>query len=149
VTFDQKAKLKAIRQENMAKMKAILTPEQQTQLSQGSVRSERSSGGGRMARLDKLNLTAEQKTKMQELWKAARAQMKEVLTAEQQQQSQVVKERRQAMRNGWKDLNLTTDQKAKLKTIRESSEQQLNSILTPEQQAKRKSHGHGKRHHSM
>jgi Spy/CpxP family protein refolding chaperone len=149
LTADQKAKLKAIRQENMAKMKAILTPEQQTQLSQGGGRSGRFYGVGRMARLDKLNLTAEQKTKMQELWTTARSQMQEVLTAEQQQQAQVIKERRQSMRDGWKNLNLTADQKAKLKAIRESSEQQLNSILTPEQQAKRKSHSHGRGYHRM
>jgi periplasmic protein CpxP/Spy len=149
LTADQKAKLKAIRQENMAKMKAILTPEQQTQLSQSGGRSGRSYGGGRMARLSELNLTAEQKTKTQELWTAASSQMQEVLTAEQKQQAQVLKERRQSVRDGWKNLNLTADQKAKLKAIRESSEQQLNSILTPEQQAKRKSHGHGKRHHRM
>lgn len=140
LTIDQKAKLKAIRQENMAKMKDILTPEQQAQLSEGGGRSGRSYGGGRMTRFDKLNLTAEQKTRMQELWKVARTQMQEVLTAEQQQQAQVVKKRRQAMRDGWKSLNLTADQKAKLQAIRESNEQQLNSILTPEQQAKRKSH---------
>jgi Spy/CpxP family protein refolding chaperone len=155
LTSEQRQKLQAIKsqrqanQSNRQGMKDILTTEQQTQLSQGGGRSGRFYGVGLMARLDKLNLTAEQKTKMQELWTAARSQMQEVLTAEQQQQAQVIKERRQSMRNGWKNLDLTADQKAKLKVIRESSEQQLNSILTPEQQAKLKSHGHGRGYRRM
>ena len=86
----------------------------------------------------RLNLTSEQKAKMEQLRASARTQMDAILTPAQQQQAKARQERRQAMGNTW-NLNLTTEQQAKIKTIRQSSAQQLNAILTPEQQTKLKS----------
>jgi Spy/CpxP family protein refolding chaperone len=149
LTPDQKAKLKAIRQVNMEQMKAILTPEQQAQLRQGSGKKpggEHFGGrGGHMGRLGKLNLTAEQKSKMEQLRATTRTQMDAVFTPEQLQQAKLRQEQRQEMGGKWKSLNLTDDQKAKLKEIRQSSKAQFEAILTPEQQqqAKQKRHGRG------
>jgi periplasmic protein CpxP/Spy len=149
LTPDQKAKLRAIRQANMEQMKAILTPEQQAQLRQGG--GKKPSGehfggrGGHMGRLAKLNLTAEQKTKLEQLRANTRTQMDAVFTPEQRQQAKLRQEKRQEMDGKWKSLNLTADQQAKLKEIRQSSKVQFEAILTPEQQqqAKQKRHGRG------
>ena len=94
--------------------------------------------------MDDLNLTPEQKTKMEQLKADSRAQMDAVLTPEQQQQAKTRQDRRQAMR-GNRNLNLSAEQQAKINTIRQSSEEQLNALLTPELQAQRKAHRHGNR----
>jgi periplasmic protein CpxP/Spy len=149
LTADQKTKLKAIRQANMEQMKAILTPEQQAQLRQGGDKKhdgEHLGGrGSHMGRLKKLNLTAEQKTKLEQLRATTRTQMDTVFTPEQRQQAKLRQERRREMGDKWKNLNLTAEQKAKLKEIRQSSKVQFEAILTPEQQqqAKQKHRGHG------
>jgi periplasmic protein CpxP/Spy len=94
-------------------------------------------------RMNDLNLTPEQKTKVDALRATTKTQMDAIFTPEQRQKHEQIKAQRQANKKAGNGMNLTADQKAKLKAIRESSEQQLNTILTPEQQAKRKSHKHG------
>jgi Spy/CpxP family protein refolding chaperone len=149
LTPDQKVKVKAIRQANMEQIKAILTPEQQAQLRQGG--DQKHDGvhfgrwGGHMGRLEKLNLTTEQKAKLEQLRANTRTQMDAVFTPEQRQQAKLRQEQRQEMGGKWKSLNLTADQQVKLKEIRQSSKTQLEAILTPEQQqqARQKRHGHG------
>jgi Spy/CpxP family protein refolding chaperone len=81
-----------------------------------------------------LNLSADQKTKMEQLRTSKRTQIDAVLTPTQRQQLAQLKAARQANR-GSKGKNLTTDQKAKLKAIRESNQAQFKAILTPAQQA--------------
>jgi periplasmic protein CpxP/Spy len=151
LTADQKTKLKAIRQAKMEQMKVILTPEQQAQLRQSGDK-KRNGGhfgrsGGHMARFDKLNLTTEQKTKLDQLQATTRTQMDEVFTSEQRQQAKLRQDQRRAMGDKWKSLNLTADQQTKLQEIRRSSKAQFEAILTPEQQqqAKQKHRGHGGR----
>jgi periplasmic protein CpxP/Spy len=149
LTADQKSKLKAIRQSNREQLKAILTPDQQAQLRQGGNQKPhgRRSGGNdiRMNRFDKLNLTADQKTKLDQLQVTTRTQMNEVFTPEQRQQAKLRQDQRRAMGDTWKSLNLTADQQAKLKEIRQSNKAQFEAILTPEQQqqVKQKRHGRG------
>jgi periplasmic protein CpxP/Spy len=142
LTADQQAKLKAIRQTNMEQVKAILTPDQQAQLRQGGHFGR---PGDHMARLDKLNLTADQKTKLEQLRATARTQIETVLTPEQRQQAKLRQDQHREMGDKWKSLNLTADQKTKLQEIRRSSKAQFEAILTPEQQqqAKQKRHGGG------
>jgi periplasmic protein CpxP/Spy len=142
LTADQKAKLKAIRQTNMEQIKAILTPEQQAQLRQGGHFGR---PGDLMARLDKLNLTAEQQTKLEQLRATARTQIATVLTPEQRQQAKLRQEQYREMGSKLQTLNLTAEQKTKLQEIRRSSKAQFEAILTPEQQqqAKQKRHGYG------
>jgi Spy/CpxP family protein refolding chaperone len=146
LTADQKLKMKAIHQEHQKQFQAILTPAQLAQLKQD--RGNRSKGG-LMARFDKLNLTSEQKAKLEQLKTTGKTQMDAILTPEQRQKAQAMHGQRSAMGTTWKSLNLTADQQAKIKAIRQTSEQQLNAILTPEQQSKLKSGHHGRRNHSM
>jgi periplasmic protein CpxP/Spy len=115
----------------------VLTPEQQAQLQQGG----RGKGG-----MEKLNLTADQKAKMEQLRAASRTQMEAILTPAQQQQAKAWKEQREAMGGKWQSLNLTADQKAKMKAIRQASEAQFKTILTPEQQTKLKAGHRGRGH---
>ena len=107
-------KLKQLREGNHQQMMAILTPDQQQNLQQ--FRSEhpgmgrRGSGMGPMARL---NLTPEQKTKLQPIFQSSFQQV-------------------QAVRN---DSSLTAEQKqAKISEIRQNTKSQVTGILTPEQQ---------------
>ena len=100
--------------------------------------------GGGWGKGNRLNLTPEQKDKMEQLRASVKTQMDAVLTPAQQQQAKARQDRRQAMGGNWKSINLTADQQAKIKTIRASSDRQLDAILTPEQQAKRKSHEQGR-----
>jgi periplasmic protein CpxP/Spy len=95
-------------------------------------------------RLKELNLTPEQKTKMQAIWTSTRAQINEVLTPEQRQK--LADSKGENRRGKWKSLNLTADQKAKMKAIRQSSQDQMSAILTTEQQAKWKTYRQGKKH---
>ncbi len=147
LTADQKSKLKAIRQANMEQVQAILTPEQQAQLRQGGKPDGQHFGrpGGHMARLNQLNLTADQKSKLDQLRSTTQTQLDAVLTPAQRQQAKFRQEQWREMGDKWQSLNLTADQQAKLKEIRRSSKAQFEAILTPEQQqqAKQKHHGHG------
>jgi periplasmic protein CpxP/Spy len=149
LTPEQKAKLKDIYQASKEQLRTILTPEQQAQLPQDEGKNRhfgRFGGlGGYLSRLNSLNLTAEQKTKLEQLREKTRTQMNEVFTPEQLQQAKLRREQYKAMAQQWQSLNLTADQKAKLQEIRRSSKAQLQAILTPEQQqqARQKFPGHG------
>jgi periplasmic protein CpxP/Spy len=145
LTADQKAKIQAIRQADRNQFQAILTPAQQAQLQQGGGKAK----GGYMGRLDGLNLTADQKAKLEQLKANSRSQIQAVLTPEQRQAAQTNQGRRQEIMKGWESLNLTSDQKAKIQAIRQSSQQQFNAILTPEQQSQLKSGRRGNRNRSM
>jgi Spy/CpxP family protein refolding chaperone len=100
----------------------------------------------------KLGLTDEQKAKMQEIRRNARAEMEKVLTAEQKEQLKAAMQERRNQRSqgegrmegrgrgkGKKDnafaaLNLTEAQKTRMREIKESSKQQMEAVLTPAQQ---------------
>jgi Spy/CpxP family protein refolding chaperone len=113
-------KLKQLRETNHQQMMAILTPEQQQKVEQ--FRSEHPAmGKGRMGRgrmgpgggLAALNLTSDQKSKLEPIFQSSRQQL-------------------QAVRN---DSSLTPEQKqAKISEIRQNTQSQINGILTPEQQ---------------
>jgi periplasmic protein CpxP/Spy len=89
---------------------------------------------GEMGRMNKLNLTPDQKTKMEQLRASTRSQIDAVLTPAQRQQRQQIEAQRQANK-GDNGMNLTADQKAKLKAIREANQAQFKAMLTPAQQA--------------
>jgi periplasmic protein CpxP/Spy len=92
---------------------------------------------------DDLNLSADQKTKMQQLRTSERAQIEAVLTPAQRQQFAQIKAQRQANRQQRQGMNLTADQKVKLKAIRQNNQQQFKAILTPAQQAQLGQGGRG------
>lgn len=85
--------------------------------------------------MDKLNLTPEQKTKVEQLRASTRSQIDAVLTPEQRQKHQQIEAQHQANKQDGNGMNLTADQKAKLKAIREANKEQFKAILTPAQQA--------------
>lgn len=98
----------------------------------------------------KLGLTDEQKAKMQEIRRNARAEMEKVLTAEQKEQLKAAMQERRNQRsqgegrmegkgrgkknNAFASLNLTEAQKTRMREIKESSKQQMEAVLTPAQQ---------------
>ncbi|MEM9925494.1 MAG: Spy/CpxP family protein refolding chaperone, partial [Cyanobacteria bacterium P01_D01_bin.50] len=85
--------------------------------------------GRKEGKLQRLNLTDEQKTQMQAIKEDARAQMKEILTQDQLEKLETAKANGQKKRGVWRTLNLTEDQKAELKKIRESKRSQIEAIL--------------------
>ncbi len=91
---------------------------------------------GEMGRhMDDLNLTPEQKTKVEALRAATKTQMDAVFTPEQRQQRDQMKAQRQANQQDGNSMNLTADQKTKIKAIRDANKEQFKAILTPAQQA--------------
>ncbi len=87
--------------------------------------------GERMQNKNRLNLSADQKSRMKAIRETTRTQVDGVLTAEQRTQLQAQKG--QGRGKGWKSLNLSADQKAKIKTIMEASRRDREAILTPAQ----------------
>lgn len=81
-----------------------------------------------------LNLTPEQRQRIQQIRANAWQQMQQVLTPEQRQlwqqaQGQPPAQRRRLLRA----LNLTEAQKEQMRLIRASTRQQIEAVLTPEQ----------------
>ena len=111
-------------------------------------------------KFQKLNLSPDQKAKMQEIGRNTRAQMEAILTpeqktklkaamAERKAQYQARKEQRQEGQgrreggrgkrgNVFASLNLSETQKNQMKQIRESSKRQMQEVLTPQQQEQMK-----------
>jgi Spy/CpxP family protein refolding chaperone len=116
-------KLKQLRESTHQQMQSVLTPEQQQKFQQ--LRSEHEGmgkdhmgrggmgPGGGMGPLAHLNLTPEQKSKIQPIMQSSRQQI-------------------QAVRA---DSSLTPEQKqAKVREIHQNAMSQVNAVLTPEQQ---------------
>ncbi len=120
LTADQKKeKMKALRQSQMQKMNAILTPDQQAKMKafrkQGWQHQNMQKKRGQM--MQQLDLTTDQKNQMKALHETTLQQ-------------------RNAIQN---DANLTTDQKKeKMKELHKDQMGKVNAILTPDQQAKMK-----------
>jgi periplasmic protein CpxP/Spy len=89
----------------------------------------------RMERGEKLQLTPEQKTKMEQLRQSVNTQIEQVLTPEQLPKFKQIESQRQVRHQARETLNLTADQKAKVTAIHQADRQQFNAILTPAQQA--------------
>ncbi|MBP5976385.1 hypothetical protein HW132_27560 [Brasilonema sp. CT11] len=77
----------------------------------------------------KLNLTPDQKAKMEEIHKSSEQQIDALLTPEQRTQKDQARQQHKRAK-----LNLTADQKAKMKEIRQNANTQMQAVLTPEQQ---------------
>lgn len=91
-----------------------------------------------------LGLTDEQKTKMREIRRNARAEMKKVLTPAQQETLKAAMQQRRNQglqgkgKREWRkqvfnSLNLTNTQKNQMRAIKESTKQQMKAVLTPGQ----------------
>ncbi|MBZ5630120.1 MAG: hypothetical protein LAO06_14775 [Acidobacteriia bacterium] len=104
-------KFRQLRESTHQQVTAVLTPEQQRQMQQ--MRAQREGMGGGMGPFARLNLTSDQKSKIQPLIQS------------QHQQVQAVR----------LDSSLTPEQRqAKVRDIRQGTKSQIDALLTPEQQ---------------
>jgi periplasmic protein CpxP/Spy len=114
----QKAQIQKVHQDTRDQVKQILTPEQVAEMGKapgkGPNMAQRGAGHDPLAAMSKnLNLTDEQKSKLQPLFEDQRKQVQSVM----------------------QDSSLTQEQKrAKVEEIRKATHQQVMSVLTPEQQ---------------
>jgi Spy/CpxP family protein refolding chaperone len=120
LTADQKKeKMKSLRQSQMQKMNAILTPDQQAKMKAFREQRGKNQGmqkGHKMMK-DQLGLTTDQKNQMRALHESMQQQ-------------------RNAIQN---DASLSADQKKeKMKELHKAQMGKVNAILTPDQQAKMK-----------
>jgi putative peptidoglycan lipid II flippase len=139
LSVDRQAELAAIRQAYMQRFREILTPIQAAKLD-AIVGWQH---GISLAKIDRLQLTSDQKARVSQLWHDERQEMDTLLTPEQQAQTQSRHSHRRAIEQSWHSLNLTPAQKEQMRTIRQEHKQKLNEILTVGQQAKIKN-GNGK-----
>lgn len=108
-----------------------------------------------MKGMNALNLSAEQKAQMQQIHQEAKAQIEQVLTAEQRQQLEAAKAQRQATRaerqaaraqgqakpqgeararrGPFANLNLSTEQQTRIQEIKQATRQRMEAVLTEEQ----------------
>lgn len=86
--------------------------------------------------LNSLELTPEQKPKVDKIQDDAAVKIKAVLDAEQLKQLSVISSAGKADSEAFKTLNLSEDQKTKLNEVQMGVAQELFSVLTPDQQQK-------------
>jgi periplasmic protein CpxP/Spy len=91
-----------------------------------------------------INLTAEQKTKIDRLQQSTRSKIEAVLNPEQLKKFQQIKQQQAQFSSGGGISNVTADQKAKVQTIDRSTEEKILAVLTPEQQSQLKQGGQKK-----
>ena len=92
----------------------------------------------------RLNLSADQKAKMQKIRQETQKQVEAVLNREQRDKYATA---RKTMKPGkaLQSLNLSKDQRAKLKSILDGAKKQISGVLTKEQQdTLKKSRGQGR-----
>jgi periplasmic protein CpxP/Spy len=83
--------------------------------------------------LQSLGLSDTQKSQIREIREKTRAQLKKVLTSQQQEQLNAAMQNPQARRAALRNLNLTQDQKNQMQQIMKSQETQIEAILSPQQ----------------
>ncbi|WP_204368470.1 hypothetical protein [Neosynechococcus sphagnicola] len=94
-----------------------------------------------------LNLSSDQKAKMQQIRQRSLAQITALLNPSQQQQMQTAIQQGQKPHQALKSLNLTSDQKARVKQIRKETKQQIQALLTPEQLQQMQQQHQARRNH--
>ena len=83
--------------------------------------------------MQQLNLTADQRAKLKETRQATRAQLENLLTAEQKQQFQTAIADGKAPMEAIESLNLSETQRSQARAILQTAHQQTEAVLTPEQ----------------
>lgn len=100
----------------------------------GSISPAMAITGSRLERMaEKLSLTDSQKNQIEQIFTSTRSQIQNVLTPEQREQLQTVKQRGMKNRGVFRSLNLSEEQKQQIKNIRQNNRQQISQILSPEQ----------------
>jgi Spy/CpxP family protein refolding chaperone len=101
LTAQQQAQMEQIRQNKRSQIDAILTAEQKAQLQRARENRGNSRAGERRGMphpLASLNLTAEQRSRIEAVMRSSREQMDAILTPEQRQQMQQHKQQHQQRR---------------------------------------------------
>lgn len=92
---------------------------------------------------NRLNLTAEQQQKIQQIKQSERDQMDKILTAEQKARLERARQNRENPRQVFESLNLTEQQKAQMDAVRRATKEQMDAILTAEQRQQMEQHRPG------
>ncbi|MBW4472364.1 MAG: hypothetical protein KME45_18620 [Stenomitos rutilans HA7619-LM2] len=102
LTAEQKAQLKQIRESTRSQIDAVLTPEQKAQIAAAKQQRQAGQPGQRVKKARgvwaSLNLSADQKAKIQAIRQDAKQQRDAVLTPEQRQQLEQARQQRQQRR---------------------------------------------------
>ena len=80
-----------------------------------------------------IELTQEQRTQMEQIYRNTRSQMEAILTPEQKQSFQAALEQRRGMRGAISAMNLSPEQQTQLRNIMQSARTQKDAILTSQQ----------------
>jgi periplasmic protein CpxP/Spy len=114
---------------------ALANIDSSVQRGMGNRHHGRMAGGMGGEKMNRLNLTPEQKAKVEEIKKNTRSQIQAILTPEQKQKFKAEiaadVDPSTAMRGMYSGL--TTEQKDQIKSIRKASREQFKAVLTPEQ----------------
>ncbi len=86
--------------------------------------------------LAELNLTPEQQAKFDQMRDNVDSQIEGILSPQQQQHFQKVRELREELRQEMEALNLTEDQKKQMHSFMRANRDQMDDILTDEQKQK-------------
>ena len=84
-------------------------------------------------RLNQLNLTEAQRTRMREIRESTQSQVQGVLTQEQRDRYQAAIQQGQNPRQAMRSLNLSEAQRTRIREIKQASKTQMQEVLTPEQ----------------
>lgn len=80
-----------------------------------------------------IELTQQQRTQMDQIYRNTRFQMEAILTPEQKQRFQAALEQRRGMRGAISAMNLSPQQQTQLRNIMQSARTQKDAILTSQQ----------------
>ncbi|MGB7441651.1 MAG: hypothetical protein WA919_11320 [Coleofasciculaceae cyanobacterium] len=80
-----------------------------------------------------LNLSTAQQEQLDQIRENTDSQIEAILSPEQQQQFQNMREQREQMRQAKKALNLTEEQREQMREIRRSAREQMQQVFTEEQ----------------
>ena len=134
LTEAQQAEIQTIRDVIRSQVEGVLTDAQRQQLAA----TLQSGEGGLRGAMRSLDLSDEQRQQLRAIHDASQDAVQAVLTSEQQQQVEQMRQERQAngrsrMNATFEQLDLTEDQQAQMATIRSNARSQIEAILTDEQ----------------
>jgi periplasmic protein CpxP/Spy len=104
-----------------------------------SIRPVKNARSIAQAQPGRIDLTAEQRAKIQQIRQSTRTKIEAVLNPEQLKKFQQIQQQAQLANGGI--TNVTADQKAKLQNIERTTEEKMLAVLTPEQQSQVKQGG--------
>lgn len=97
---------------------------------------------------DRLNLTEEQRTQLEQIRQETQAQMDSILTEEQKAQLETARANGEHPRQIFASLDLTEEQRSQIEELHRASREQMATILTPEQLEQMQRHHRDRSPHS-